>query len=159
MNRPFIVIILLFGFILLHSQKKDSVKSAYLEAYLSFDRMYHEAEMLSFSKNYTDAIEKKEMSLNETALKGFRNILPEVERSGNDSLAFHCLLKIGILEHYFDNLVTAQKAYKSAIQKGSAIENLPDSFLFKPLLYSGILHYGLSQYNSAFETSVWNRLK
>ena len=66
-----------------------------------------------------------------------------------DSLFFFIDFKIGVLEHYFDNFKEAKLAYTNAIDRKTKLPNLPDSFLFKPYLYFGILLYNENLFDSS----------
>jgi CHAT domain-containing protein/Tfp pilus assembly protein PilF len=140
---------LLIGFIF-SQNRKDNPLPAYRAEYNQYDKLYHDAGTLSLQKNYSSQTEKLEQNLNRQALRGFLSILPAIEKDNNDSLAFHCYYKIGVLEHYFDSLSSAHDSYRKAIALKAKLPLLPDSFLFKAYLYSGILYYGKNQFDSAF---------
>ena len=141
---------LLFLAITISFSQKDGAENVdYIKEYLAADKLYQEAEKLSMSQNYSDKTAELEEQMNRRALNGFRSILPVIENERNDSLAFHCYYKIGVLEHYFDNLQTAQKSYLKAISLKDHLPSLPDSFLFKPYLYTGSIYYIQSFFDSA----------
>jgi CHAT domain-containing protein/Tfp pilus assembly protein PilF len=124
-------------------------RSAYWRDYLSIEKVYQDAAQLSHHLGYNDKIEAREMQLNRQALEGFRRILPAVEKNSDDSIAFHCYYKIGVLEHYFENIQAARKSYHKAIQLKDRLPALPDSFLFKAYLYAGSIEYNLNFFDSA----------
>ena len=133
-NRIIIVLLFFIVITISFSQTGEGSKASYLKEYLAADKMYHDAEKLSLRPDYNDKTEELEISLNRESLKKFREILPLIERLDDDSLAFHCYYKIGVLEHYFDNIQVAQKGYLKAISLKKQLPFLPDSFLFKPYL-------------------------
>ncbi len=123
-------------------------RTRYLELYEQADRFYTEAEKLASRGEET---EEKEEALNRRALTGFRDLLTlmKEEKAAYDSLAYYGFLKLGILEHYFENHQSAKKAYTTAIARLQAAI-LPDSLLFKPYLYLGIILYTESRFDSSF---------
>lgn len=146
---------LLLSFILISllvvaiSQQGGTAKKPYLKKYASADTFYHKAEQLSSLVDYTDETGEKEAAMNQQALKGFKNVLPAIEKAHDDSLAFHCYYKIGELEHYFDSLTAAKRHYEMAIAIKSRLPSLSDSFLFKPYLFVGGIQYNSNQFDSA----------
>jgi CHAT domain-containing protein len=119
-----------------------------LEQYQQADRLYREGEEIVNRKDYT---EEKEEQLNKDALASFKNLKTELEKTDPsfDSLSFFINFKIGVLEHYFDNLLEAKKSYSKAIELKSKLSVLPDSFLFKPYLYLGIILYNENLFDSS----------
>ncbi|TAL47323.1 MAG: tetratricopeptide repeat protein, partial [Chitinophagaceae bacterium] len=126
------------------SQNSRHENEVYRRLYNAADKYYHDAENNNIS-------EDKQEQLNHDALTAFRNLVMkmETEKNVNDSLAFHSYFKIGILEHFFNNLPAAEKAYRHSIQLKQTLTQLPDSFLFKPQLYLGIVLYNENQFDSA----------
>ncbi|MER3498446.1 MAG: hypothetical protein C4308_07325 [Chitinophagaceae bacterium] len=47
--------------------------------------------------------------LNQQALEKFKTVLTKIQPGKNDSLSFFVHLKIGILEHYFGQLISGVK--------------------------------------------------
>lgn len=140
---------LLFTLFLVYcfSQKQAQDEPAYLPGYLAADRLYNEAVLLPFQHNYN---EEKESKLNLRSLHQFRQVLPAIIKDGNDSLAFFCHFKIASLFHYFDSLESAKNYYQQAIRLKTKLPGLADSFLFKPLLFTGSVYYSLNEFDSAF---------
>jgi len=112
--------------------------------------MYQQADAFYNAATANASDEKKESLLNAKALKAFQklgNLLP-----GNltvfDSLRFFTAFKTGELQHYFENFSGALDAYQESIsiQKKS---HLPDSLIFKPLLYSGLIYYNQNHYDTS----------
>ncbi len=114
--------------------------------YLLADRLFRDAEKLSLQKNYN---EEKEAEMNNRALSGFQRIIPGVKKAGNDSLAFFCHFKAGLLLHYFDSLQSAKSEYLEAILIKDRTPAIADSFLFQPLLFTGRIYYSLNEFDSA----------
>lgn len=116
-----------------------------------YHKIYQEADSLFRAAEKNSLSEEKQEELNRAALKSFRDLVMKMEdeKAGDDSLAFHGYVKIGILEHYFENLAAAEKAYRKSIELGSKFSRLPDSFLFRPYLYLGIIFYTGNQFDSA----------
>ncbi len=149
MIRSLLACLFLSLIILLHSQPEQHGYPRLMSAYERADKLYRDAEKLSLKVDYSAATEAEEKRINTEALRQFYALLPLLQRSGQDSLAFHCHFKIGTLEHYFDSLGAALRSYKQAISLKAGLSSLPDSFLFRPLLFAGALHYAFSQYDSA----------
>jgi tetratricopeptide (TPR) repeat protein len=138
----FVLLLLLAVAIAQDNNPINRTKEALLEHYKEADRFFNEAEK-------TDDEEKQDL-LNQKALEGFKAVLPGVSQLKNDSLTFNCYFNIGILEHSSGNYSEANKNYNAAIQ---FIKNpsLKDSVFFRPLLYSGIIYYQQSQFDSALQ--------
>ncbi|HET9744680.1 MAG TPA: CHAT domain-containing protein [Chitinophagaceae bacterium] len=115
-------------------------RGALLTLYRHADRLYREGEEIVNRKDYT---EQKEEQLNRDALTAFRTLKTHLEKTDPsfDSLSFFVNFKIGVLEHYFDNLIEAKQHYIHAIELKKNLPTLADSFLFKPYLYTGIILY------------------
>lgn len=110
------------------------------------DDFYNAATSVGNSKNYD---ENKEAELNASALKIYKNIFQRAPANVRfDSLRFFSAFRIGELEHYFEHFNEAFKGYTNAILI-KLNSKLPDSLLFKPYLYSGILYYNQNQFDSA----------
>lgn len=111
------------------------------------DSLYNAATEVGNFKYYD---EKKEASLNDEALKLYKNIFQKAPTDSRfDSLRFFSAFRTGELEHYFENFSEALKGYSNAI--GVKLNtSLPDSLLFKPYLYSGILYYNQNKFDSAY---------
>jgi CHAT domain-containing protein len=123
----------------------SELKRQYAEA----NAFYAKALQLGSSSN---SEEKEEEQLNRVALDKF-NLFVKAFPSTSvaiDSLKFFALLKIGELNHYFDDLPNALHAYQSAIATKAQLKALPDSLLFKPYLFSGNIYYSRSDFDSAF---------
>ncbi|MBL7740039.1 MAG: CHAT domain-containing protein [Chitinophagaceae bacterium] len=140
----FVLLFLVFAF----SQQPVDDRS-YAKEYLTIDSVYRHAELLSADPGYSDATAAKEEAMNREALLGFLQIIPSIEKAKDDSLAFHCYYKAGVLLHYFDSLPAAKENYIKAIAVKSRLPYLADSFLFKPYLFIGGIQYNLNQFDSA----------
>lgn len=149
MTRLLLFTFLILGLVAGFSQPRLVKTKSLLDKYLAADRLYHQAELLSAQADYTDETAEKEAALNRQALAGFYNLLTGIEKAGYDSLAFHCYLKIGILEHYFDSLTAARLSYAKAISLKEKLVSTPDSFFFKPHIYLGGILYNLNKFDSA----------
>ena len=121
------------------------LKKEYAEA----DAVYRRALKIGSSSNPD---EKEEERLNRIALEKFQLLIKHLQAGPVtlDSLKFFALLKSGELSHYFDELTDALHSYQSAIATKSQLKNLPDSFLFKPYLFSGNILYRKNDFDSAF---------
>jgi tetratricopeptide (TPR) repeat protein len=144
--RYLFVTLLLLAF-LSHSisQKEDpSNYHSLSEEYRAAQHLYDEATALSDA----DA-EEKESAFNGQALQKFQlleNRLPT--RPLYDSLRFFTSFRVGELQHYFEHFQQALDAYTRAINIKLKSE-LPDSLLFRPYLFSGIIYYNQNKYDSA----------
>jgi len=118
----------------------------FMSAYLSGEKEYRDAEKLPQLKNYS---EEKEAEMNRSALGKLLQAAPSLEANQLDSLAFHCHYMIGSLYHYFDSLNLARENYNRAIRFQERTKSLPDSFLFKPLLFIGSIFYSQHDFDSA----------
>ncbi len=136
-----LLILLVYSF----SQRQPAA-TGYLPAYLTAERIYKEAEKLPLQKNYS---EQKEVQMNQAALQQLLQVLPSIEAQRQDSLAFHCHYMIASLYHYFDSLEPARIHYLQSIRIKERNAFLPDSFLFKPLLFTGSICYSRHAIDSA----------
>jgi len=139
-------LLLLLVLALTFSQPSPVPDSDYRIIYLSAEKDYLDAELLPLQKNYS---EEKEAALNQVALKKFIQVLPVIEANQLDSLAFHCHYKMASLYHYFDSLNLAKAHYLLSIKSKSKVPSLPDSVLFKPLLFIGSVYYSQHAFDSA----------
>lgn len=119
-----------------------------MEEYKTADKLYHDVERLSGKEDFS---EQEEDKMNHKALSGFRYVIHLMDSGNikNDSVSFFCHLKIGILEHYFENVIPAKEAYIKSIALKKALPSFADSFLFKPYLYCGSIYYMQDQFDSA----------
>jgi len=126
----------------------NTSKEKLLAQYLQADHIFRQGEIIINRRDYT---EEKEIELNKNALASFRRLLADFKKSETayDSILFFTNYKIGVLEHYFENLTAAGKAYADAISLKQKLPLIEDSFLFKPYLYLGIILYNESQFDSA----------
>jgi CHAT domain-containing protein/tetratricopeptide (TPR) repeat protein len=139
--------VLTFCLILTFSQTSPKEKNNYLKEYLFADKLFHDAEKLPLQNDYS---EEKEAEMNRLALSGFQKIIPALKKAADDSLAFFCHFKSGLLLHYFDSLQSAKSEYMEAIAIKTKTPSIADSFLFQPLLFTGRIYYSLSQFDSAY---------
>jgi CHAT domain-containing protein len=141
--KPISILLLsIFLLIIAFSQITKENTNKYFTEYIAADKLFHEAEELYFKANYDEV---KEEALNKKALEIFKTITPKIT---NDSLAFFCHLKLGLLWHYFDSLDLAKLEYKKAIEIKKPL--VADSFLFKPLLFIGSIYYSRFEVDSAY---------
>ncbi len=140
------ILLLLLVLALTFSQPSAISDSDYLAVYQSAEKDYLDAEILPIRKNYT---EEKEEALNRSALKKFIQVLPVIEAKHLDSLAFFAHYRMASLYHYFDSLDLAKTHYLLSIQAKNKVPSLPDSVLFKPLLFIGSVHYSQHALDSA----------
>lgn len=143
MNKIAFSFLLLLILFITFSQEKSA---SYQKEYAAADNLYLLAEQLSMSD---DNPEDKIDSLNAKARNEFLAILPDIEKSGNDSLAFHACFKIGVLHHYFDSISAASYYYTKAISYRNHVKSLPDSFFFKAYVFLGGIQYRSNQFDSA----------
>lgn len=139
----------LLVFCLCLSLSQDHEADSYqliLSEYSKGVKIYDRATRLNNSENYS---EEKETELNREALTLFRSVFRKMPATpGYDSLRFFTSFHIGELEHYFEQSGEALYHYRQAIGI-QAKSKLPDSVLFKPYLYSGIIYYNQNDYDSA----------
>lgn len=142
-----ILFVFIFLLVISFSQTNNNFKNSYLQDYAKADELFHKAERLSSQKNYD---ELKEENFNKESLEIFKKIIPLVEKNGNDSLAFFCHSKLGLLWHYFDSLNLAKAEYQKAIDIKIKVPAIADSFLFQPLLFIGSIFYSRFEVDSAY---------
>lgn len=105
----------------------------------------------SSKKDPGPGAEKEEEKWNVLALKKFSALFPQIPAAAAfDSLRFFTAFKVGELQHYFENPDKAVGYYKAAIDAKRRI-SLPDSLLFKPYLYTGIIYYTQNKFDSAIQ--------
>jgi hypothetical protein len=80
--------------------------------------------------------------LNRLALDGFSEVVQTIRKRklSPDSILFFSTLKMGELEHYFENFGAAFHSYQQAVEGKPS--SLSDSFLLKPYVF---LRYYLLQ--------------
>jgi CHAT domain-containing protein/Tfp pilus assembly protein PilF len=132
---------------LVFSQKILRKNNNYIQNYLIADKLFHQSESLSMKKDNDEILEEK---INKQALSIFQKIIPDIENAGDDSLAFFCHFKTGILYHYFDSLELAKKEYQFAIILKEKNKTIEDSFLFQPLLFVAVIYNSENKFDSAF---------
>jgi CHAT domain-containing protein len=142
-----ILFIVFFFFVLSFSQSGKRNENTYQQDYLQADKLFNNAEKLSLQRNYN---EKEEEAMNKLSLSIFQKIIPKVEKAANDSLAFFCYSKMALLWHYFDSVELAKKNYLKAIALKDKVPAIADSFLFQPLLFTGIIYSNLNKFDSAY---------
>jgi CHAT domain-containing protein len=144
-----ILFVLLSIFILALAFSQSILKNSYnyLAEYKLADKLFYQSEKLSTQKDYNEALEEK---INNQSLKIFQKIVPDIENAGNDSLAFFCHFKTGLLLHYFSNLELAKAEYWKAITIKEKTASLADSLLFQPFLFLGNIYYGRNEFDSAY---------
>jgi CHAT domain-containing protein/predicted negative regulator of RcsB-dependent stress response len=140
----FIFLLICFSQEVLLKPRKDALLKTYKEA----DSLYQAAEHIVTSPQYT---EEKENELNKKALSAFEILIPLLKQGGPvyDSLSFHTFFKAGVVEHYFERRARAKSYYRQAIDLKTKLPTLPDSFLFRPWLYKGLVYYNEDLVDSA----------
>lgn len=119
------------------------------DRYAIADHFYSEAAKLSAAADFDDAAVARQENLNKKALVIFKQLISATPAGINDSLLFQCNLKAGLLLHYFDSLPQARLYYLQAISFRDKLPALPDSFFFKPYLFTGSIFYSSNQFDSA----------
>ncbi len=138
----FFCAVLVFSF----SQPSSKPERDIMALYSAAEKEYKDAEKLPLLKNYS---EEKEAAMNQAALKKLLDLIPIVESQKKDSLAYYCHYMAGALFHYFDSLNLAKHHYALAVRSQQRTDKLPDSFLFKPLLFIGSVYYSQHAFDSA----------
>jgi tetratricopeptide (TPR) repeat protein len=146
MNRIILSLFLLLLIALAFTQPGNN-RGTYLNEYMEADNFYHKSIDLSSFPGYTSKISEREIIMRRQALAGLKRIIPEMEKMHDDSLAFYCYYKMGVLEHSFDSLVNAKKYYEKAIAMKPSLP--ADSLLFHPFLFLGIIQYKTGQFDEA----------
>lgn len=145
--RLVIFLCLLFPAGVLFSQPVDSERAQLLKAYKQADVFYQKAIRVSSSSAVDETTEDK---LNKLALDQLTSVYQRLSTvtPSFDSLLFFAAYKIGEIHHYFLQEKEALPFYRTAVM-ASRKANLPDSVLFKPFLYQGIILYNQSKLDSA----------
>lgn len=150
MSKKSVAAFFLILFLIGYGQTVSPPRSpeAILADYRKADKLYESAEKISLSASYD---EKKEQELNRSSLRLFEGLCNELASQSPkyDSLLFHCLFKMAVIQHYFDSTSQAKTNYLKSLQLKEKYKLLPDSFCFKPLIYLGGILYTESQFDSA----------
>lgn len=128
------------------SQQQLPAGESILTIFEQAKKEYLEAEKLPLQKNYS---EEKEAQLNRSALQRLQQIIPGIDAAHYDSLGFHAHYMLASLYHYFDSLEPARENYGLSIKAKENLPSLPDSLLFKPLLFTGSIYYSQHIFDSA----------
>jgi CHAT domain-containing protein len=146
MGRNFLLTISLLICVLplLHSRKQQQ-PLPHLQWYAKAESLFRQADSLA---NLENPPPEAEIRINTEALALYRQTIRYLQENTDDSLLFHCFFKAGVAEHFLDHYRPALEAYQNAIALGGKLTTLPDTFLFKPLLYSGIIYYSLNEFDS-----------
>ena len=147
---------LLFSFFLLglllfcfsQNRQQDDV-AAQLTAYAAATKLYNQAEKLSLLTGDDEAVQAKADEAYRQALLVLTNLLPAMEKSGNDSLLFYTRIKTGFINFYFDSADAAKKDYVAVMALQQKLPTIADSLLFIPCLYTGAIYYNQHQFDSA----------
>lgn len=141
---------LLAGFVLSRSQVQAVSYATLLQLYTEAQQFYDKATDLNETIAAPEA-ESAEEKWNALALKKFSDLYRRLpQQKFCDSLRFFTAFKIGELQHYFEKVDEALAFYKVAIEAKKA-SNLPDSLLFKPYLYAGLIYYTGNKFDSALQ--------
>ncbi len=146
MKYFFSFLLFLVVLVISFSQQSSVPAADYMSLYLAGEKDYKEAEHLVLQKNYS---EEKEAEMNRSALRNLLQATPMIDSRQLDSLAFRCHYMIGSLYHYFDSLNLAKKHYDLSIRFKERTHSLPDSVIFKPLLFIGSVFYSQHAFDSA----------
>ncbi|HYC41040.1 MAG TPA: CHAT domain-containing protein [Chitinophagaceae bacterium] len=133
-------ILLFFAF----SQERSN-PAVPIDAYARAEKLFLIAQEYGNRNDYDEA---EELRLYREALNAFERILPALSK--HDSLLFHAHSRIGLIAYYLDSTDQARHSFRTAMQVAETGADVSDSFLFKPLLYSGGIHYDLNSFDSAF---------
>lgn len=146
-----IVLSLLLGSLLLYCFSQEAPlqpPASILSDYKSADKIYQRAEQLAIASESDESLVETADQEYLRAARLFLQLLPAVQRAGNDSLAFFIQLKSGLVQHYFDSLELAKKLYLGALEHKNRIR-IADSFYFKPSLFTGSILYRQDKMDSA----------
>jgi len=150
MTKFFLSFFLAFLLLFCFSQGKPGNNSfSILKAYENVDEIYRRADSLSLKAGNDDSLQAKADEVYRKAFVGFNNLVPRIEKTGNDSLRFFIHIKTGFIEFYLDSINAAKKDYLATIALKQRLPSVPDSFLFIPLMYTGGIYYTQNQFDSA----------
>ncbi|MBL0272917.1 MAG: CHAT domain-containing protein [Chitinophagaceae bacterium] len=145
MLRLLLSFLLAFFLLFCFSQNEINMKAAYTAA----DKLFQQAEQLSKLAASDDTKQEDANQKYRQAYRAFTRLQPNLEKSGNDSLAFFSRLKAAFSAYYLDSVNVALKDYLSVITLKEKLRSIPDSFLFQPYLYTGGIYYSQNQFDSA----------
>lgn len=148
MYRSLLTLLLLGLLVFSFSQQDPSGLPDKLDAYRQADSLYNKSELL-LRGDVTEDIEEKVIELYNRALAGYQHALAAPGQAMNDSMRFFAHLHRGLIEHYLDSLPAAKQDYLSAIRLKRSLPQIPDSFLFKPNLFTGSIYYFDNNVDSA----------
>ena len=137
------------GILILSFPQKNEPAQGYLANYTKAENLFQKAERLSDKADFDDKSQELQDKLYHEALNGFQQVIKEATNKKNDSLSFHAFIKVGLINHYFDNTEIAKENYRRAIAIKSRLPNIRDSFLFKPYLFLGGILYDEHEFDSA----------
>ncbi len=138
--------LLLFCF---SQNRPDDTVAGQFKAYTAANKQYQQAERLSDQAGEDEALQAKADEAYQQVLSVLTNLIPAMEKAGNDSLLFFTRLKTGFINFYFDSADAAKKDYLAVISLQEKLTNVADSFLFIPCLYAGAIYYNQQQFDSA----------
>ncbi len=143
--------LLLTGFLLFcFSQGQPAVdRAAQLKVYSIAAGIYQQAQGLADRAGDNESLLTKADELYQQSLVQFTQILPAIEKTGNDSLAFLVKLKTGFIHYYFEEPGDAKRDYLAVMALKKKLPAFPDSLLFIPCLYTGGIYYEQNQFDSA----------
>lgn len=129
------------------SQQTLPGRAAILHRYQQAEEAYQKAVRVGGTNSVSEEAEDR---LNQLALDRFSSVYSLLAQTSPpyDSLLFFTGYKLGELHHYFSHEKEALRFYQLAVRTWQHA-GLPDSLLFKPYLYQGILLYNQSQFDQA----------
>jgi CHAT domain-containing protein len=148
MIRFVLFTILAAGLLFSYSQfQPGDNKRQLAEQFRKTESVFQTAERLSFRDDEL-SVDRSD-SLFRISLKEFRKIAALAEKEQFDSLAFFSRLRLAYIEYYFDSTDEAKKDYHAVLDLHRRTAFLKDSFLFKPLLFTGSILQAENEFDSA----------
>ena len=145
--RILVFSLLVFTICFCFSQSNTAINAK--AKYAVADKLFTDAEKLSFAADFNDVVMARQEDMNRKALSLFKQIIYTNPAVISDSLLFHCSLKAALLLHYFDSLPQAKTFYLRALSFRDKLPALQDSFFFRSYLFTGSIFYSNNQFDSA----------
>ncbi|HUR66439.1 MAG TPA: tetratricopeptide repeat protein, partial [Chitinophagaceae bacterium] len=150
MQKSLLLFLMIGLLVLCFSQGKPGTdRAAQLQTYKAAAAIYEQAEKQSAQAGNNETLLIKADELYQRSLLAFDRILPEIEKTTNDSLLFHIKIRTGFIHYYFGDAVKAKTDYLSAFVTKKKLSGFPDSLLFLPCLFTGGIYYDQNQFDSA----------
>lgn len=142
-----LVILIMLSF---SQDKLNKDRAAQLRAYSEAEKIFQKAEGLAAKASDDESMQADADVVYRKALRAFNLMMPEMDKTGYDSLAFFAKLRSGLIAYYLGDAGTAKTNYLSALQLRTKLSSVQDSLLFIPMIFTGGIYYDENQFDSSF---------